>query len=163
MEAPRHASPLYKALHATAVGFVTATAHDASVSTQTHSDLRTYVSPSFQHSFGHNYAVSVAPPLQGTRDFDGFTAHMASMTPRLQSAKNTVTEATVDEVQMQVVLRVKFLMLAKGAKEEDVVENDVLWVIGMEGSAEGGVKIVRSVEFVDGMAAGRLRELMMRE
>jgi hypothetical protein len=121
--------------------------------------MRTHCSPSFQHSWGHNYAVSISPPLQGTHSFDGFVDHLQSMLPRLASWKADVTDVIVDEAKMKVVLRICLLMQAKGAKEK--VENDLLWVMEMERQGDGEVRIKGSKEFLDGFAAGRLREGMM--
>lgn len=78
------------------------------------------------------------------------------MLPKLESWETTVTEVTVDEVKKRVVLRVSFWMVPKGTKE--VVENDLLWKLEMD---EGGKKVQRSTEFIDGIAAGRLKEIMM--
>lgn len=83
------------------------------------------------------------------------------MLPKLESWKADVTNIIVDPVTMKVVLRISFWMQAKGAKEADTVENDLLWELEMEEIGEGKVKINRSVEFMDGAAAGRLREIMM--
>jgi hypothetical protein len=161
MEPPPTASPLYKALHATAIGFIEAQTLDPSLpSRMNFENIRTFCSPSFHHSWGHKYAVSVSPPLQGTLSFDGFTAHLQSISPRLESWKAEVTDVLIDEMKRKVVLRISFLMLPKGAEEE--VENDLLWVLDMERGGNGEeVKIRGSREFVDGVAAGRLREIMM--
>jgi hypothetical protein len=83
------------------------------------------------------------------------------MLPKLESWKADVTNIIVDPVMMKVMLRISFWMQAKGAKEADKVENDLLWELEMEEVSEGKVKVKRSVEFVDGAAAGRLREVMM--
>jgi hypothetical protein len=44
----------------------------------------------------------------------------------------------------------------KGAEEG--VENDMLWRLEMD---EDGKKVRKSTEFIDGIAAGRLKEIMM--
>jgi hypothetical protein len=160
MEPPSTASPLYKALHSTALGFSAAQIQDDNLSNRMNFDkMRTYCSPSFQHSWGHNYSVSVSPPLQRTHSFDGFVMHLQSMLPRLASWKADVTDVIVDEVRMQVVLRISVWMQGKGAEEK--VENDLLWVMEMERLGDGEVRIKGSREFVDGVAAGRLKEVMM--
>lgn len=70
----------------------------------------------------------------------------------------------VDEVRGVVVLRVGFWMEGKGVGEGGVVENDLVWVLEMsEGDSGEGWKVNRSVEFVDGMAVGRLKEVVMGE
>jgi hypothetical protein len=83
------------------------------------------------------------------------------MLPRLESWKADITDVLVDTEKMKVMLRISFWMQAKGVGKADAVENDLLWVLEMEGVGSGGVGIKRSVEFVDGAAAGRLREVMM--
>lgn len=83
------------------------------------------------------------------------------MVPRMESWDLRVSDVLVDEAQMRGVVRVSYFMRVKGVGEEDVVENDILWILGFEKEGEE-VKVCRSVEFVDGVAAGRLRELMGR-
>jgi hypothetical protein len=156
------ASPLYRSLRETALNFIKAQRLDDSLPERMDfATLRTYCTPSFRHSWGHNYAVSISPPLQATHSFDGFVSHLNFMLPKLESWKADVTNIIVDPVTMKVVLRISFWMQAKGAKEADTVENDLLWELEMEEIGEGKVKINRSVEFMDGAAAGRLREIMM--
>jgi hypothetical protein len=159
---PSSAPPLYTSLHNTALGFIKAQALDPSFPERMNfALLRTHCTPNFQHSWGHNYAVSMAPPLQGTHSLDGFIAHLQFMLPRLESWKADITDVLVDTKKMKVMLRISFWMQAKGVGEADAVENDLLWVLEMEGVGGGGMGIKRSVEFVDGAAAGRLREVMM--
>ncbi|KAL1800058.1 hypothetical protein ACET3X_000400 [Alternaria dauci] len=156
------ANPLYQSLRGTALSFIEAQVLDNSLPERMNfALLHSHCTPDFQHSWGHNYAVSVTPPLQGTHSFDGFVKHLQLMLPKLESWKADVTDVIVDPVTMKVMLRISFRMLAKGAKEADTVENDLLWELEMEEVGEGKVKIKRSVEFVDGAAAGKLREVMM--
>ncbi|KAF1946857.1 hypothetical protein EJ02DRAFT_440772 [Clathrospora elynae] len=167
MVPPASASQTYTALYNTALAFIKAQTQDEKLPTRMDFDrVRTFCSPTFQHSWGHNYAVSLAPPLQGSLSFDGFVAHLQSMLPKLESWKAVITDIVVDEVRMRVVLRITFLMRAKGAGEEEVLENDLLWVFDMERDGDGGeerMKIRKSVEFIDGIAGGKLKELMMRK
>ena len=79
------------------------------------------------------------------------------MLPNLQSWETTVTDVLVDEVKRKVMLRVSFWMVPKGKGEG--VENDLLWVLELAEEG-GGWKVRRSTEFIDGMAAGRLKEIM---
>lgn len=81
------------------------------------------------------------------------------MLTRLETWEAKLSDALVDETKREVMLRVSFFMRAKGV--EEVVENELVWVLGMEEQDGQGWKVCRSVEFVDGAAAGRLRELMM--
>ncbi|RMZ73546.1 hypothetical protein GMOD_00008070 [Pyrenophora seminiperda CCB06] len=172
---PPHASPLYKALHLTTTSFVLATAYTASPSTTATSSpspspssssshpLTPFISPStFTHSFAPAYLVSLTPSLQHHFSFPSFLTHISTMTPHLQHALPTIVSATIDEVKMQVVLRVSFRMLVKGAGAGDEVVNEVMWFFRCEGGVKvgEGVRIVESVEFVDGRAAGRVRESM---
>jgi ketosteroid isomerase-like protein len=109
----------------------------------------------FAHTWGHNYAVSQSARLQGTLSFARFAAHLQSMLPHLESWDNEVTDVTVDEARRRVVLRVSFWMKVQG---EESVENDLVWAVEVD---EVG-KVRRSEEFVDAVAAGRLKELMMK-
>lgn len=83
------------------------------------------------------------------------------MLPRLESWKSNVTDIIVDPVKMKAMLRISFMMQAKGATEGQMVENDLLWILEMEELGSGKVGIKKSMEFLDGAAAGRLREIMM--
>lgn len=83
------------------------------------------------------------------------------MLPKIDSWKGTINDVVVDEVGMKVVLRVSMRMQIKGTDEEEAVDNDMLWMLDMEMDGED-LKIRKSVEFLDFVAAGRLRELMMR-
>jgi hypothetical protein len=161
LEPPISASALYKALHTAAFGFINSQTQNDNLPLRMDFDLiRTFCSPSFQHSWGHNYAVSVSPPLQGSHSFDGFAAHLQSMLPKLQSWKADVTDIVIDEVKMKVMLRISFWMVAQGNGEGEAVENDLLWVLEMEEDRER-VRIKGSREFVDGVAAGKSREVMV--
>lgn len=156
---PPTASQLYTTLHATALAFIAAQTQDTNYSSRMNFDhIRALVTPDFTHSFGHNYATSLSPPLQGMFTFDEFVSHLASMLPKLESWETTVTDVLVDEVKRTVVLRVSFMMAPKGGKGE-VVENDLVWVLRMD---EQGEKVRESTEFVDGVAAGRIRELITK-
>lgn len=87
------------------------------------------------------------------------------MLPRLARWKAQVKDTVVDTVGLRVVLRIAFLMTPRVGDVEggETVENDLVWAFDMEEvEGEGGVRIKKSVEFVDGVAAGRLREIMMR-
>ncbi|KAI4922666.1 hypothetical protein J4E90_001099 [Alternaria incomplexa] len=156
------ALPTYTILRDTALNFIRAQTLDTNSPERMDFDLmRTYCAPSFEHSWGHNYAVSLTPPLQGTHSLDGFFSHLRSMLPRLESWKSNVTDIIVDPVKMKVVLRISFMMQAKGATEEQIVENDLLWMMEMEEMSSGKVGIKKSMEFLDGAAVGKLREIMM--
>jgi hypothetical protein len=159
-EPPPTASPTYKALHATALAFLPSQSDNPSLPTRIDFPrLTALCTPTFTHSFGHAYFASLSPPhLHGALSLSAFTTHLASMLTRLETWEAKVSDVLVDETKREVMLRVSFYMRAKGV--EEVVENELVWVLGME-EHEGEWKVCRSVEFVDGVAAGRLRELMM--
>ncbi|EMD94096.1 hypothetical protein COCHEDRAFT_1069631, partial [Bipolaris maydis C5] len=159
---PTSASQTYKSLHTTSLAFISAQSFNPTLPPRMNIPLlKSLCTSSFTHTFGHHHAVSAAPPLQGTFSFDAFAAHLGAMVPRMESWELRVADVLVDEVLMRCVVRVSYFMRVKGVDEGDVVENDVLWMLGFEKEAEGeGVKVCTSVEFVDGVAAGRLRELM---
>jgi ketosteroid isomerase-like protein len=152
---PPSASPTYTSLNATALAFISAHSLDPTLPSHMNFPvLESLCAPEFIHSWGHNYAVSRSPRLQGTFSFEDFKKHLETMIPALESFDATVTDIVVDEVRRKVVLRVSFGMKIKG---EEAVENDLVWVLEMDG--EG--RIARSTEFVDGIAAAKLKELMM--
>ncbi|KAI4643510.1 hypothetical protein J4E93_006520 [Alternaria ventricosa] len=156
------ALPTYTILRDTALNFIRAQTLDTNSPERMDFDLmRTYCAPSFEHSWGHKYAVSLTPPLQSTHSLDGFFTHLRSMLPRLESWKSNVTDVIVDPVKMKVILRISFMMQAKGATEGQIVENDLLWMMEMEEMSSGKLGIKKSMEFLDGAAAGKLREIMM--
>lgn len=100
---------------------------------------------------------------------DEFIAHLGRMVGRLESWEEEVRDVVVDEGRGRVVVRVGYWMRVMGdIGEGEGVENDLVWVLEMEGDVDGNVdgkreafRVSKSVEFVDGVAAGRLRELMM--
>ncbi|KAF2704277.1 hypothetical protein K504DRAFT_495012 [Pleomassaria siparia CBS 279.74] len=153
---PATASPLYKTMHATAIEFIESQTLDPTQPTRmSTSRIRAIRSPNFTHSWGHNYHVSITPPLRGTLSVDDFIAHLESMTPRLESWDTIITDMIVDEAKLSVVVRASYHMHAKGAEEK--VENDLVWFLDME---QGGKRVQKGMEFIDAMAGARLRELM---
>lgn len=160
---PASASQTYSRLFNTAQDFINAFAKDPSLPLQMDFDrIGALCAPDFQHSFGHNYAVSLAPPLQGSRDFDGFIAHLQSMLPALESWETNITDVTVDETLMKVFLRISYYMRPKGASKDETVENDLLWLLEMTEVA-GEVRISKSKEFVDAIAATKLKAAMGKQ
>ncbi|KAF2242376.1 hypothetical protein BU26DRAFT_524507 [Trematosphaeria pertusa] len=155
---PSTASPLSTSLHATALEFLHSCDCDPSQPTRlNHARIHAIRAPGYTHTFGPSYFVSVTPPLQGTLSTDGFIAHMERMLPMLESWDTTVTDVCVDEARRSVVVRARYGMRVKGAEVE--VQNDIVWWLWMA-EDEGVVKVERSVEFVDGVASGRLKEVM---
>jgi hypothetical protein len=157
-----NASTLYSTLHDTAIHFVQSSALDSSKTTRIDEPRIRAVrsSSNFSHSWGHSYAASLSPVLSETLDVEGFINHLKVMTPKLESWDADVTDVMVDEARMKVVVRASYWMQPKGVGKEARVENDIVWFLDLV-EEEGGVKVKKSVEFVDGVAAGRLRELMM--
>jgi hypothetical protein len=149
---------MYTTIHSTALAFIDAQAQDASQPLRMNfNHIEELCASDYQHLWGHNYTVSQNPRLQGIHSFSNFTKHLSAMLPNLKSWETTVTDVTVDEVNKAVFLRVSFWMVPKGA--EETVENDMLWKLEM---SDDGKKVRKSTEFVDGIAAGRLKEIMMR-
>jgi hypothetical protein len=154
---PPHASPKYVRLHNTALAFIDAHTQDVRQSSRVDFDrIEATVAPDFQHKWGHNYAVSMNLRIQGTHSFTSFTKHLEAMLPNLESWETTIADVIVDEMKNTVMLRVSFWMVVKGAK--DTIEHDLLWVLEM---AEQGEKVKSSTEFIDAIAAARLKEIMM--
>jgi hypothetical protein len=148
---------MYATLHNTAFAFMDAQTQDPSQTLRMNfSRIEELCTSDFEHSWGHNYAISMNVRLQGTHSFSQFTQHLETMLPNLESWETWVTDVTVDELKRKVVLRVSFMMVPKGSKEG--VENDLLWMLEMD---EGAKKVRRSTEFIDGIAAGRLKEIVM--
>jgi hypothetical protein len=157
-----NASTLYSTLHDIAIHFVHSSALDPRKMTRIdESRIRAIRSSSgFTHSWGHSYAASLSPALSKPLDVEGFINHLKIMTPKLESWDTDVRDVMVDEARMKVVVRASYWMQPKGVEKEERVENDIVWFLDLV-EEEGVVKVKNSVEFVDGVAAGRLRELMM--
>ncbi|KAF2684404.1 hypothetical protein K458DRAFT_388877 [Lentithecium fluviatile CBS 122367] len=148
-------SPFYKTLHATTLSFIHSLFESQS-STRIDAPLIHAVhTPSYNHSWGHNYFVSTHPGLQGTHDLDSFLAHMQDMLTKLESWRTDIKNVVVDEVKRMVVVRASYWMKVKGA---ETVENDLVWWLWMD---ESGERVERSIEFVDAEAARRIEEVMM--
>ncbi|KAF9694052.1 hypothetical protein EKO04_007874 [Ascochyta lentis] len=149
----------HTALHETALSFVATQHYNASLDGKLDfPSLRALVTPSYTHTFGPAYAVSVAPKLQGVFSVDELIAHLSGMVGHLDGWEVEVNGCVVDEVGESVVVRASYEMRVKGA--EEVVVNEVVWWLELEEQVGGGWKIKRSREMVDAVAAGRIRELM---
>ena len=160
--APQHASPKYTRLKTAALAFIAAQTHTPSLAHgMDTAALRNCVTPAYAHAFGPDYAVSQAPKLQGAFKIDGFIAHTQKMIPALETWEVRIEGVVVDEVGESVAVRVKYEMRVKGVGEG--IRNDVVWWLEMEeGTGRGeGWRVRRSVEMVDGVAAGRIGELVL--
>lgn len=157
---PSNTSTLYNALHAAAIELVRSQDQDLTQSTRISIQrVRAIRGDNFTHTFGHNYFISTKPPFLGSLDLDCFIAHLNTMLPQLESWDTYITDVVVDEARKMCVVRASYYMKAKGAEEDEVVENDLVWWLWM---SEDGTKVKRSMEFVDGVASARLGEMMMR-
>ncbi|KAF2443060.1 hypothetical protein P171DRAFT_474339 [Karstenula rhodostoma CBS 690.94] len=156
-EAPENASQLYKTLFSTATEFIRCQDRDDSQPTRMNLDrVRAIRTPNHTHSFGHNHLVSTKPMLQGELGVDAFLAHVDKMVPKLDTWAARITDIVVDETRRMCIVRASYFMQPVGA--EKAVENDVVWWLWVE---EGGQKVKKAVEFVDGAATGRIGELLM--
>lgn len=155
--APAGASSDYINLRATALAFIDAQAQDPSQPLRMKfKRIEETCTTDYEHPWGHNHAASMNPRLQGTHSFSDFTKHLEAMLPNLESWESTVTDVLVDEARRKVMLRVSFWMEPKGPHA--AVENDLLWMLEMN---QDGTKVKKSTEFVDSIAAGRLKEIIM--
>jgi hypothetical protein len=155
---PSSASAFYKALHATTIEFIRAQDQDVSTPNRMDFDRIKAIrsTTGFEHSWGHNYLVSTNLPMSGTHDADSFIKHLGSMIPLLESWDTEITDIAIDELQRKAVVRGSYFMKPKGSPE--AVENDLVWYLTME---EDGKKVQKSIEFLDGAAVQRMKELMM--
>ncbi|KAJ4360023.1 uncharacterized protein N0V89_000582 [Didymosphaeria variabile] len=156
-EAPSNASQIYQILLATATEFIHCQDRDDSQPTRMNLNrVRAIRSTNFIHSFGHNVLVSTKPALQGELSVDGFLTHVNKMVPKLDTWNARISDIVVDETRKMCVVRVSYFMKPYGAEEP--VENDLVWWLWME---EGGKRVEKAVEFVDGAAMERIGELIM--
>jgi hypothetical protein len=156
-KAPANASQLYKTLFSTATEFIRCQDRDDSQPTRVNTDrVRAIRTPNHTHSFGHNYLVSTKPMLQAELGVDEFLAHVNKMVPKLDTWEARITDIVVDETRKMCIVRTSYFMKPFGA--EKPVENDLIWWLWME---EGGEKVEKALEFLDGAATGRIGELIM--
>ncbi|KAJ4291707.1 hypothetical protein N0V90_009602 [Kalmusia sp. IMI 367209] len=154
---PQNASDLYKNLFATATEFIRSQDQDITQPTRMNLNrVRVIRAPSHQHLFGHNYLVSTKPPFQGVHSLEDFMAHLNAMLPSLDTWDTYITDIVVDETRKMCIVRASYFMKPVGVT--DAVENDLVWWLWMD---EGGEKVEKAMEFVDGLATGRIRELIM--
>ncbi|KAH6643431.1 hypothetical protein BKA67DRAFT_665241 [Truncatella angustata] len=126
--------------------------------------LTSLMSPEYQHSWGHNHMIRDMPRLQGVLDGEGFAAHLGSMVPHLESCRAVVHDMIVDAPARKVVVRNSFFMCPRGQggggeDGRETVENDVLWIFGMD---ESGSRIESAMEFLDAAATERIGELIAK-
>ncbi|KAF2259875.1 hypothetical protein CC78DRAFT_591024 [Lojkania enalia] len=155
MGPPPTASEFYNGLYATAVEFVHSSDQEPMAPTCiNHDRIRAIRSTSgFEHSWGHNYLVSIKPQLSGILDTEGFIRHMGTMTPLLESWDTIITDIFIDETKKTAVVRGSYYMVAKSAPEP--IENDLVWFLTFE---QDGKRVRKSIEFIDGVASQQLGE-----
>ncbi|OAG01426.1 uncharacterized protein CC84DRAFT_1220934 [Paraphaeosphaeria sporulosa] len=156
---PDNASQLYKTLFSTATELIRCQDRDDSQPTRMNLDrVRAIRTPNFTHSFGHNHMVSTSPMpmLQGELGIDAYLAHLNKMVPKMDTWEARITDIVVDETRRMCIVRASYFMKPFGA--EKPVENDLIWWLWME---EGGEKVYKALEFLDGAATGRIGELIM--
>lgn len=152
-------SKTYTSLKQTALSFITAQSYHPHLPTKMDfPTLSSLLASSYTHSFGPAHAVSQAPKLQETFSADGFIQHLQGMVGSFSSWEVQVVGVVVDEVGRSVVVRVRYGIFVGG--EETV--NEVVWWLDMEEEEGGGWKVGRSLEMLDAVAAGRIRELMVK-
>ena len=152
---------LYDALAACAQGWVTSTMPKTPHTNDLNVDnILSYLSPSAQISWGHTTFVSSKPGLQGTKSPNEFIQHLTSMSPNLATWRIELTDVVVDVRKKSAVVRADFHMLVKGEGVEPVL-NDILFWVGME-ETEEGVKVIKSIEFIDPTAGAELGKTMMK-
>jgi len=88
-------------------------------------------------------------------DLERYIAHLNTMLPRLESWDTRITDIAVDEMKRVCVVRGSYFIEVKGVGK--AVENDIVWWLWMDGE---GKLVERGMEFVDGVATGRIRELI---
>ncbi|KIW00032.1 uncharacterized protein PV09_08384 [Verruconis gallopava] len=148
-------SSLYDTLKSTAESFVLASCFKAPAQGPDEQAIRDLCSNTYSQSWGHDYFISSRPHLNQTLDFDGFMAHLKSMTSKLESAEAKITDLTIDEKQRKVVVRATYRLRPKGCDE--TASNDLVWILRL---TEDGKKVTSGKEFIDGEAAMRLAQLM---
>lgn len=101
------------------------------------------------------------PNLQQTLGPQGFILHLSTMVTSLLSCRVVIHDIVVDEPASKVAVRNSFFLCPKGQLEgqEEEVENDLMWILGMDSTGE---KIESAVEFLDATATARIGELITR-
>nr|OQO21678.1 hypothetical protein B0A51_10552 [Rachicladosporium sp. CCFEE 5018] len=148
---------LYDTLRSTAESWVLATLPKTPGTNEVDYDrILSLLTSDAEISWGHSLFVSQTPPLRGTKTPDGFLEHMKSMAPRLGTWQIAIADICVDTAKRSAVVRADFDMQAE--VDGEVVRNEILFWVKLD---ESGKKVKASTEFVDPIASGKLRELMM--
>lgn len=146
-------SSLYDRIYATAAEAIHSL--DRPENSSTHFDeerLRAIRSPTFKASWGHKYMTTLNPVLSQELDFDGFVRHLNRMAPALETRDNRIRDIWVDVNRRSAVVRALLALKVTGV--EGLIEQDMLWVMQMN---EDGSLVDHAIEYLDGMAAEKLR------
>lgn len=120
--------------------------------------------PSATHAWGHAYLVRQNPGLRDRMDNAAFAAHLRSTGRYLSSGESTSTvhDVVIDEHRRTAAVHMSYFLKANGS--EEVVEQDLIWMLKFTGEGEGGedgeVLIKESVEFIDAAASARVGTLV---
>lgn len=156
-KAPPNATQQYKTLFATAIEFIRCQDRDDSQPTRMNFErVRKIRTSNFAHSFGHNYLISTKPGLQDELSIDAYIDHVKKMLLNLYAWEMHIGDIVVDETKRMCIVRASYFMKPHGA--DNPVENDLIWWLWME---EGGEKVEKAMEFLDGAATGKIGELIM--
>ncbi|KAI0723282.1 hypothetical protein C8Q76DRAFT_722314 [Earliella scabrosa] len=151
---PPDCSARYAKLHALAL------AHAAPSSVDQLMSIR---HPTATHAWAHNYLVSRNAGLQDVMDNAAFLAHLSSTGRYLEYSPSSdgpekVHDIVVDEHTRRAVVHMSYFLKAKGS--EEVVEQDMIWILRFTGEEDGEVLIKESVEFIDASASARVGTLV---
>ena len=113
-----------------------------------------HIVSSWRVNWGHDYFVSTKPPMQGDKSADEFSTHMSMMCALLRTWTIDIKDVCVDARRRSAILRANMLMSPTNG---DSVVNDILFWIYMD---ETGDKVVRTTEYVDGVASEELARRM---
>ena len=116
--------------------------------------IRAIRSAKFKHSWGHKYMTTCKPGIAQTLDTDGFVEHLRRMLPALAARDSQIQNIWIDELRQTAVVRVMLFLTTRRASEQ--IQQDMLWILEMD---ESGKQVDSAIEFLDGSAVDRLREL----
>lgn len=147
--------PLYTTLYSLAL------THASPNSTEQIMSIR---APHAKHTWGHaGHLVARNPKLADVMDNAAFLAHLRSTGRYVDGArKSEVHDVFVDERKRRAMVRMSYFLRVGGvpAHEAEVVEQDLVWVLGFTGGEGEEVLIEESVEFIDAAASARLGTLV---
>ena len=103
--------------------------------------------------------TGLQPDTARTVNNEGFWSHLQAVFAHVSAVSAKLTDMVIYNKHGRVVVRVSYVMTADGQKqgEEEAVENDVVWLLGL---TDDGEKVKQSVEFFDGEASVRIMEVI---